>query len=160
MDRCEFSARPNEPVVEISRWFRAPPASVFEAWATPEHMCHWWGPRDLSLAECEVDLRVGGTYRYVLRAPDGRSFTLNGRFVEIDPPLRLVTNFTVDAAPSDDVVEVTSFEESSGGTVVRIVSMHRSCSARDAQLADGFMASAVEDLFTRLDEVLAHPSSG
>jgi uncharacterized protein YndB with AHSA1/START domain len=154
-DRFEFSARPNEPVVEISRWFPSPPAAVFEAWATPEHVCHWWGPANVSLVACDVDLRVGGAYRYEYRAPDGRSFSVNGRFVEIDPPSRLVTNFTVDITPGDEVVEVTSFDPSAGGTVVRIVSLHRSSSARDAQLADGSMQAAVEGELSRLDEVLA-----
>jgi uncharacterized protein YndB with AHSA1/START domain len=151
----EFSARPNEPVVEISRWFRSTPSKVFDAWTSPEHVCRWWGPPSLTLVECDVDLRVGGRYRYVLQGPDGRSYALDGQFVELDPPHRLVTNFTMSAAPDDQVVEVTSFNEFADGTAVRIVSLHRSCVARDAQLSDGVMEAGVADQFLRLDAVLA-----
>lgn len=153
----EFSARPNEPVVEITRSFGAPPAAVFDAWTTPEYVCGWWAPRGRSLLECDVDLRVGGSYRYVLEAPGGPPYTVAGRFVEIDPPHRLVTNFTVDVAPTDEIVEVTSFDALPGGTLVRIVSLHRSCMARDAQLADGAMEEAMEDHFARLDTLLGSP---
>lgn len=155
----ELVARPNEPVVEISRWFRAPIAAVFEAWTAPEHLCRWWGPPTMSLVDCDVDLRVGGSVRYELQGPDGRSSVLDGHFVEVDPPSRLVTNFTLDSAPDDKVVEVTSFSESSGGTVVQIVSLHSSNAARDAQLADGSLAAGMADQFDRLDEVLAGSAS-
>lgn len=155
----EFTARPNEPVVEISRLFRAPVDMVFDAWVAGEHLCRWWAPSGASLVECNVDLRVGGVYRYVLQVPDGRATVLDGHFVEVDPPHRLVTNFTLDSAPDDQVVEVTTFTESPGGAMVRIVSLHRSCAARDAQLADGSMTAGMADEFARLDEVLARSAS-
>ena len=155
----EFTARPNEPVVQISRLFRAPVDVVFDAWITREHLCRWWAPPGASVVECNVDLRVGGVYRYVLQAPEGGATVLDGHFVELDPPHRLVTNFARDSAPDDQVVEVTTFTESPGGAVVRIVSLHRSCAARDAQLADGSMAIGMADQFARLDEVLARSAS-
>lgn len=152
--RFEFSARPNEPVIEICRWFPAPPIMVFEAWTAPEHLCHWWGPASLPVTECNVDMRPGGSYRYVLRSRDGQPFGVSGRFVEVDPPSRLVTNFRLDAVPEDEVVEVTSFDHSAGGTAVRVVSLHRSCAARDAHLADGALQTNVAEELSRLDEVL------
>lgn len=155
----DFQARTNEPVVEVSRWFKAPPPLVFGAWTSPEHVCRWWGRPTLTPIACDVDLRVGGSYRYVLQAPDGHAYSLNGRFVEIDPPRRLVTNFHVELVPDDEVVEVTSFDDASGGTVVHIVSLHRSCAARDAQLASGSLPEAMIEQFARLDDVLARPAS-
>lgn len=151
----EFSARPNEPVVEISRWFHAPATTVFAAWTTPEHVCRWWGTLGLSVVSCDVDLRVGGRYRYVLQAADGRTHTLDGTFVEIDPPHRLVTNFVLDAIPDDQVVEVSTFDDAGGGTIVHIVSLHRTGGARDRQLAEGDFRAGMMDRFARLDEVLA-----
>lgn len=155
----DFQARPNEPVVEVSRWFDAAADDVFDAWTSPDHLCRWWGPMSHSLVTCHVDLRTGGTFRYVLTGPDGRSYELNGQFVEIDAPWRVVTNFVADVAPGDHVVEVTSFDEVSGGTLVRIVSLHRSCAERDAQLTAGSLQDALREQFARLDDVLGRPAS-
>lgn len=152
----EIVARPNEPVVEVRRRLEAPPAAVFALWTAPDHLCRWWGPQgaDVSVVDCAVDLRVGGSYRYALRGPDGRVLSIDGRFVEIDVPSRLVTNWTVDSAPENRIVEVTTFDDSAEGTLVHIVTLHSSCAARDAQLATGAV-SVMDAEFHRLDEVLA-----
>lgn len=155
-----FHARPNEPVVEVSRWFDAAAADVFDAWTSPNHLCRWWGPASLSLVTCDVDLRTGGTYRYVLSGPESRSYELHGEFVEIDPPWRIVTSFVADVAPGDHVVEVTSFDEVSSGTFVHIVSLHRSCAERDAQLAVGSLEDTMMDQFSRLDALLGRSTPG
>jgi uncharacterized protein YndB with AHSA1/START domain len=139
-----LSALPNQPVIEVFRSFDAPVASVFSALTTPDLVRRW---RDLSA--CEVDLRVGGAYRYVLR--DGN--VVDGCFVEIEPPIRLVTNYVLDSLPDDTVVEVTSLSETTGRTAVRIVSLHSSCSARDRCIAA--VEKAMADAFERLDELLA-----
>ena len=73
------------PEIRTRRFVKAPPALVFEAWTTAEHLREWWGPRNLQIVLCEVDLRVGGGYRIVHRAPDGQEFGFHGDYREIDP---------------------------------------------------------------------------
>lgn len=88
-----------ERTVVITRLFDAPRALVFKAWTDPSHLAQWWGPRGFTNPVCEVDLRVGGTLRIVMRAPDGAEHPMIGVFREIAPPERLVfVNTATDMA--------------------------------------------------------------
>jgi uncharacterized protein YndB with AHSA1/START domain len=100
----------------ITRVFDAPRRLVFEAWTRPEHLMRWWGPRDLTLSRCEVDLRPGGAWRFVLRALDGNEYGFGGEYREILPPERLVYTFRFDGAPGAEAVETLSFVEKDGKT--------------------------------------------
>ncbi len=155
-----LQALPNEPAVEVTRWFDATRSDVFEVWTSEGHLGRLWGPRGMSVRHCEVDLRVGGAYGFQADCPDGSRFELTGRIVELDIPTRLVTSYSVGSDPASEVVEVTTFEDASGGTLVRIVSLHRSCAARDARLADGTAREAMAEQFASLDEVLSRPAGG
>lgn len=101
----EFTTPPDEPVIRFRRFFKAPPALVFETWTDPGHRRDWWGPRMLELVVCEVDL--GGSYRYVLRAPDGQERGLHGEYREIDTPHRLASTFVLEVAPGNEAVETS-----------------------------------------------------
>ena len=84
-------ATPSDRQIVVTRLFDAPRALVFEAWTKAEHVARWWDPSGVPLAVCEIDLRPGGAFRWVNRAPDGgegHSFT--GNYREIVPPERLV----------------------------------------------------------------------
>jgi uncharacterized protein YndB with AHSA1/START domain len=75
--------------ITLTRVFEAPCEQIFEAWTKPEHVSFWWDPGGEPLAECEIDLRPGGTFRFVSRHPAGmHSFT--GVYFEIAPPRHLV----------------------------------------------------------------------
>jgi uncharacterized protein YndB with AHSA1/START domain len=83
--------------VTITRLFDAPRELVFQAWTEPEHLKQWWGPLGFTNPACEVDLRVGGAWRIVMRFPDGNEHTAHGIYREIVPPERLVfTNIAMD----------------------------------------------------------------
>jgi uncharacterized protein YndB with AHSA1/START domain len=144
----------DEPLIIVRRFLAAPPELVFEAWTQPEHLRHWWGPRRLELVRCEIDLRVGGGYTFVHRAPDGQEFGFHGEYREIDPPHRLVVTFIYDGAPEDESVETSSFEAADGGTIVSSSSRHSSVAARDMHVANG-MAEGMTESYERLDERLA-----
>ncbi len=150
----EFTTPVDEPIIQFRRFFRAPPALVFEVWTNPEHLRKWWGPRVLELIVCEVDLNVGGRYRYVLRTPDGQEFTQLGEYREIDPPQRLVSTYALDVAPEDQTTETVLFSAVDGGTLVTSTSVHRSIAARDRQIAGGMMEVGLADQFSRLDDLL------
>src|SRR5262245_24319619 len=70
----ELVAEPGKPTIVLTRVFGAPRRLVFEAFTRPEHIKRWWGLRDHTMTVCEIDLRVGGAWRFVLRDPDGQEF--------------------------------------------------------------------------------------
>lgn len=78
----------------ISRLLYAPRELVFDAWADPQHMARWWGPRITTTPVCEIDLRPGGAYRVTMRMPDGTDYPIIGHYREIIRPEKLV--FTMD----------------------------------------------------------------
>jgi uncharacterized protein YndB with AHSA1/START domain len=74
----------------ITRIFDAPREIVFDAWSKAEHLVHWFGPTDFTLPSCTLDFRVGGSYRFCMRSPDGEDHWVWGEYREIDPPERIV----------------------------------------------------------------------
>ena len=83
--------------ITLTRLFDAPRDLVWQAWTEPEHMAQWFGPRGFTIPLCELDVRVGGALRMIMRAPDGADYPMQGVFREIVKPERLVfTNIPVD----------------------------------------------------------------
>lgn len=85
----------------ITRLFDAPRVQVYKVWTDPVHVKNWWGPRPFTNPVCEIDLRAGGRFHYVMRSPDGVDFPMKGTFIEIVPNERLVY--------SDDIYEQADF---------------------------------------------------
>lgn len=96
--KTSTAANPLERELTVTRVFDAPRELVFQAWTEPEHLKHWWGPRGFTTPACEVDLRVGGTWKIVMRFPDGvNEHTMQAVYREIVPPERLsFTNTALD----------------------------------------------------------------
>jgi uncharacterized protein YndB with AHSA1/START domain len=91
------NANSMEREVIITRVFDAPRELVFKTWTEAEHLKQWWGPRGFTNPICEVDLRVGGAWRVVMRFPDGNEHTAHGVYREIVKPERIVfTNIALD----------------------------------------------------------------
>jgi uncharacterized protein YndB with AHSA1/START domain len=74
----------------ITRVFGAPPEDVFEAWTDPAQMQRWWGPKNFTNPVCELDVRPGGAWRIIMRAPDGMEYECSGVYSEVVKPERLV----------------------------------------------------------------------
>jgi uncharacterized protein YndB with AHSA1/START domain len=128
---------PAEYVVRVERSFDAPAEDVFDAWTSPEVMRRWYhcGP-DWSTPEVEVDLRVGGKVRVVMRRPDGSEVALSGEYTEIERPRRLAMTctFSDDPAGEEQLIEL-SFSEADGSTTVVLTNTRiPSDGRRDAQL--------------------------
>jgi uncharacterized protein YndB with AHSA1/START domain len=155
----EVTALPGERSMEFRRFVKAPPALVFDILTKPEHLRHWWGPRELELAVCELDLRVGGSYRFVQRAADGREFVFTGEYRVIDPPHKLSYTFVYEGAPDDVAVDTITLEPADGGTVIRGTSVHASVAARDQHLAAG-MERGMTEAYERFDELVATLQDG
>jgi uncharacterized protein YndB with AHSA1/START domain len=137
----------------MTRVFDAPRALVFEALTTPELVRQWFGPHGWSLPVCEIDLRVGGAWRYVGTTGSGRTMGMGGTYREIDPPGRLVHLEKFDDYPGEAVVE-TVLTETDGRTTAVFTITSSSPEARDAVIASGMEHGAAET-YDRLADVLA-----
>jgi len=74
----------------ITRIIKAPRELVWKAWTEPERLMRWWGPKDFTAPYCKLDLRVGGTYLFCMRAPDGKDYWSTGRYRDLVAPARLI----------------------------------------------------------------------
>lgn len=81
----------------------APPQRVFDALTDPEKLKQWWGPNGFTTPYIDLDLRVGGAYRFTMQPPEGEEFHLRGEFREVEPPTRLAYTFEWEERAPDDV---------------------------------------------------------
>jgi uncharacterized protein YndB with AHSA1/START domain len=141
--------------VVMTRVFDAPRHLVFDAFCKPELLKRWFGPRGWSLAVCEVDHRVGGGFRFVLRGPNGETLGMRGVYREIVPPERTVYMESFDDYPGESQVTAV-FVEQGGKTTFTATVLYPSGDVRDAVLKSGMEHGAAET-YDRLAELLASP---
>jgi uncharacterized protein YndB with AHSA1/START domain len=103
---------------------------------------------------CDTDFRVGGRYRFVLRAPDGQEAGFSGEFREIVPPERIVRTFIFDPYPEAEALETLQLDERNGQTTITTTTLHKTVEHRDGHLGSGMEAGMTEG-YARLDELLA-----
>ncbi len=135
--------------VTITRLLAAPRGLVFRAWTEAEHLARWWGPNGFSNPVCEVDARVGGELRIVMRGPDGTDYPMRGVFREVVAPERLVfTNFPVDALdrPLMDGLTTVTFAEEAGRTRLTVVTRATGLSPVAARMLDGMQAGWTQSI--------------
>jgi uncharacterized protein YndB with AHSA1/START domain len=147
---------PSEREIVMSRVFDAPRSLVFEAWTKPELLKRWLGVREgWSMVVCEVDLRVGGAYRFVWHGPDGAEMGMGGVYREIEPPERLVATESFDDPwDSGEALDTTVLVEEDGKTTATTTVLYESEEIRDAILESG-MARGVAESYDMLAEYLA-----
>lgn len=154
--RVKITAQGDREIV-ISRSFDAPRELVFEAFTKPEYIQRWLlGPDGWTMPVCQVDLRVGGKYRYVWRnGQDGREMGMGGVFREIAAPERFVATEQFDEAwyPGEAVCTF-SFSEQGGSTTITQTVTYDSEATRDAVLKSP-MESGVSRSYERLEEILS-----
>lgn len=142
--------------IVIVRAFDAPRQLLFDCWTQPPLIRRWLtGPEDWSFAVCEVDLQVGGRYRYVWRNQDGRDMGMGGIFREVVPGERLVSTelFDEDWTGGETLVTIT-FKERGTTTAVTTTVLYSSKETRDMVLKSG-MAEGLEAGYDRLEQQLA-----
>ncbi len=147
--------------IVMTRVFDAPRSLVFEAFTKPELVKQWLlGPEGWSMPVCEIDLRVGGKYRYVWRHVKGHEMGMGGVFREIVPPERIVSTEKFDEAwyPGEAVGTVVLTEEGGKTTLTQTV-QYQSREAREAVLKSP-MESGVAAGYDRLAELLASTMAG
>lgn len=152
--QAKVTAVPGEPTIVIERWFDAPPALVFRACTHAEYVRRWWGPCAMTMTTCELDFRVGGRWRFVLRDAQGHDHGFGGEYREIVPDAKIVQTFVYDPFPDAPATETCTIAAADGGTVMRIVVLHQSVAHRDGHLQAG-MERGMHETHARLDELLA-----
>ncbi len=152
--QTEVVTPPDEPIVEVRRFLGAPPELVWRACCEPELLRRWWGPRRLENVECTIDLRAGGSWRVVQRAPDGGEFAFHGEYLELDPPSRRVSTWVYEGEPESQATETLVLEGVDGGTMLTLTSVHDSVAVRDLHVASG-MEEGIVDSYARMDELIA-----
>jgi uncharacterized protein YndB with AHSA1/START domain len=147
---------PSEREIAMTRVFDAPASMVFDAWTKPELLKRWLGVRDgWSFAVCEVDLKVGGAYRFVWRGPDGAEMGMGGVYREIVQPERIVAIEKFDDPwYAGEALDTMVFVEQDGKTTVTTTVLYESQEVRDAVLESG-MDRGVAESYDKLDEYLA-----
>ena len=144
---------PTDCEVVLTRVFDAPRPLVWDAFTRPELLQRWFGPRGWSLVVCEVDLRVGGGFRFVLRGPDGQAMGMRGVYREIVPPERSVHMESYDDYPGESQVTAVLVEEF-GKTTLTATVLYPSKEVRDLVIQSGMEHGAAES-YDKLAELLA-----
>lgn len=110
---------PSELEILTTRAFDAPISLVFDVLTKPEHVRNWFAPFGEKMTVCSVDLRVGGTYHFVMVTEDGKECSFRGTYLEIDPPARFVDTWLFEGWPDAEAVETVDLHETSGVTTVK-----------------------------------------
>jgi uncharacterized protein YndB with AHSA1/START domain len=130
---------PSDTQVLVTRDFNAPRHLVYQAYTTPELVRGWWAGRRGQMTIAEIDLRVGGTWRFVMTSSEGFEVAFHGTYREIVPDERLVHTEVYEAMPDAEVVNTITFAESGGRTKMTVLI---DCGTRE--IRDGMMASGME----------------
>jgi uncharacterized protein YndB with AHSA1/START domain len=148
-----YTLRGDREIV-MTRVFDAPRERLFQAYTDPKVIPRWWGPARYTTAVDRMDLRPGGTWRYVHRGADGSEYAFRGEYREIVPPERLVSTFEFEGLPGHVSVDTASFEDLGGKTRLTAVSLFDSVEDRDGMANSGAEQGAIET-WERLARLLA-----
>ncbi len=149
---------PTDTEILIRREFDAPKELVFKAYTTPELVRRWWSAKRGEVTTCEIDLRVGGTWRFVMvttcEPDEGMEVGFHGEYREIVPNERLVSTEAFEGIPNADehaTLNTATFTEADGRTTLEILVEHPTKEGRDAQIESG-MEAGLQDAMELLEE--------
>ena len=140
----------------FERTFDAPRELVWKAFTDPELIPRWWGPHGTTTTVAEMDVRPGGSWRYVSRAPDRDDVTFYGKYLEVEPPKQFKWTFLFDVEGMGEQggPETFTFDDVDGKTKVTSVGHFGSIAELEGAVATGMVAGAVET-WDRLEALLA-----
>ena len=146
---------PADTQILITREFDAPKHLVYKAWTTPKLVRRWWHANRGEMTVCDIDLRVGGRWRYVMNAEGFGEVGFHGEYREIVPNERLVSTEAYEGIPDADehaALDTLTLEEVDGRTIMTILVEHRTKEGRDAHIESG-MEAGMQDAMDLLEEV-------
>ena len=143
---------PTDEQILITREFDAPKHLVYRAWTEAELVKRWWSGRRGEMTIAEIDLRVGGAWRYVMVADGGFEVGFHGEYREIVPNERIVSTEVYEGMPEGEALNTVTFTETEGRTALTVLVQHASKEARDAHIDSG-MESGMQEGMDLLEQV-------
>jgi uncharacterized protein YndB with AHSA1/START domain len=143
---------PTDTQILITREFDAPKDLVWRAWTTPELIKRWWNAKRGEVTVAEVDLRVGGAWRYVMTADGGQEVGFHGEYREIVPGERIVSTEVFEGMPDAESLNTLTLTEEDGRTTLTVLVEHRNKEGRDGHIESG-MEAGMQDAMDLLEEV-------
>lgn len=144
---------PSDEEILITRHFDAPRHLVWKAYTDPDILARWWHANRGSIDDIRIDLRVGGTWRYVMTAAPGFEVAFHGEYREIAENQRIVSTEVFEGAPEAPAVSTVSFDEADGGTTLSILVRHLNRVNRDMHLQSG-MEPGLQDALDLLEDIV------
>jgi len=148
---------PSDRQILITREFDAPKELVWKAWTTPELVRRWWHANRGEMTVCEIDLRVGGKWRYAMEAPGFGEVAFHGEYREIEPFERLVSTEAYEGIPDADAhaaVDTLTLAEIGDHTLMTVLVEHPTMEGRDMHVESG-MEDGMQDAMDLLEETVA-----
>ena len=156
MTDTKLVVEPGTQEIRMTRTFDAPRELVFKTINDPDLIPRWWGPRYLTTEVDEMDVRPGGTWRYIQRDPQGAEHCFHGVYHDVVSPERLVLTFEYEGTPGHVLLQTITLADDGGRTAMTMQSVFQSVEARDGMVAAGMEVGA-RDMMERLQELLAVP---
>ena len=145
---------PSDTEILITRSFEAPRDLVWEALTSPRHLLRWWGPDWCPLVSCEVDFRVGGTWRYLSRMADGTELGWHGTYMDIVAGERVESSEVFEGFPDAESVNTLTLSEDDGTTTLSVLVRHATRENRDGHIDSG-MEPGMQIVLDRLEDLLS-----
>ena len=146
---------PTDEQILITREFDAPKHLVYKAWTTPELVRRWWSGERGEMTIAEIDLRVGGTWRYVMVADGDLEVGFHGEFREIVPNERIVSTEVFEGmpgVPGGEALNTLTLTEADGRTTLSVLVEHKTKEERDGHINSG-MEGGMQESMDRLEQV-------
>lgn len=151
---------PSDKEILLTRVFDAPRDLVYEAMTNPKYVRQWWCCFDgFTMPVCDMDVRVGGKYRYVMVGPDGSEVAFNGEYREIVPPRRIVHTEIFEPYPESPTLVTLTLDERDGKTHYRSHVLHQTKEARDMHVTSG-MEQGADIALDRIEEIAVALGTG
>jgi uncharacterized protein YndB with AHSA1/START domain len=153
MSKMNLIAEPGQHALEMSREFDAPRELVFKAFTDPKLISQWWGQRESTTIVDQMDVKMGGVWRFIQREANGQEYAFRGVFHEVRPSERLVYTFEFEPMAGHILLETITFEQHGDKTRVIDSAVFQSVADRDGMIQSGMEGGAAES-WDRMEELL------
>ncbi|HLI91133.1 MAG TPA: SRPBCC family protein [Ktedonobacteraceae bacterium] len=153
MSKLNIIAEPGKQEIIMTRTFDAPRELVYRAYTDPRLIPQWWGPKSETTTVDQMDVRQGGSWRYIQRNDDGQEYAFRGVYHEVKAPERLVYTFEFEGMPGHVLLETVIFEEEGSKTKLTDQIVFQTIEDRDGMLKTGMEQGAAESM-ERLEKLL------
>jgi uncharacterized protein YndB with AHSA1/START domain len=143
---------PEDKQILITREFDAPKEFVYRAYTEPELVRQWWHANRGEMTVCDIDLRVGGRWRYVMEAPRFGEVAFHGEYREVVPNERLVSTEVYEPFPDAEAIDTLTLAEEDGRTTLTLLVEHQEKAHRDAHIESG-MEDGLQDALDLLERI-------